>query len=185
MECCSWYHLLLLTFVTTFYNIETIQKIWNEEQYPDLNFDLGYGLLACIIVWIIYKILLCILNNEHIIKKFLNSNINKSVNSQNDNVKSKNKQLNNLLYKIKSGMVLYYIIQFIFGIICLLYLTTFCAVYTGTKKKVFKTYGIALVEVLIIKIIYGILLGIFRKVGLAKKKRILYNIAYYFDKYLH
>ena len=82
-------------------------------------------------------------------------------------------------------MIVYFIIEFILGILCLLYLTTFCAVYTGTKKKIFKTYGIALVEVLIIKIIYGIILGILRKVGLSKKKRVVYKIVYYFDKLIH
>jgi len=179
------YHLLLLTFVTTFYNIKTIQNIWNKQNYPGLNIDLGYGLLACIIVWIIYKIFLCILNNEHIIKKYLDGSNNKINNSLNDNLKENNKKFNNLLYKIKAGMIIYFIIEFIVGIICLLYLTTFCAIYTGTKARIFKTYGIALVEVLIIKILYGILLGILRKVGLAKKKRVLYNIAYYFDKFVH
>ena len=179
------YHLLLLTFVTCFYDIKTIQNIWNKEDYPDLNYDLGYGLLACIIVWVIYKIFLCILNNEDIIKKYLKKNINTSISSKNDDIKLNNKKLNNLLYKIKSGMVAFFIIEFIIGIVCLIYLTTFCAVYTGTKKKIFKTYGIALVEVLIIKIIYGILLGIFRKVGLAKQKKVLYNISYYLDSFLH
>lgn len=75
--------------------------------------------------------------------------------------------------------------MFLVCIVCLLYITTFCAVYTGTKKYVFRTYGIALVEVLIIKIVYGIVLGIIRKVGLNKQNRTLYKIAYYFDKLIH
>ena len=169
------YHLLLLTFVTFFYDIKTIQNIWNKENYPNLNYDLGYGLIACIIVWVIYKIFLCLLNNENIIKKYI----------KDTNNKSNSKKFNNLLNKIKTGMIVYFIIEFILGILCLLYLTTFCAVYTGTKKKIFKTYGIALVEVLIIKIIYGIILGILRKVGLSKKKRVVYEIVYYFDKLIH
>ena len=71
------YHLLLLTFVTFFYDIKTIQNIWNKENYPNLNYDLGYGLLACIIVWVIYKIFLCLLNNENIIKKYIKDTNNK------------------------------------------------------------------------------------------------------------
>ena len=179
------YHLLLLTFVTCFYDIKTIQNIWNKEDYPGLNYHLGYGLLACLIVWAIYKIFLCILNNEDIIKKYLKRQINTTNSSKNDDVKLNNKKFNNLLYKIKTGMVAFFIVEFVLGIICLLYLSTFCAVYVGTKKNIFKTYGIALVEVLIIKIIYGLLLGIFRKVGLAKQKKVLYNIAYYLDNFVH
>ena len=179
------YHLLLLTFITCFYDIKTISKIWNTENFPDLNYDLGYGLLACLIVWVIYRIFLCILNNEKSIKKYLRNHIRKSNTSENTNLRENSKSFNKLLYKIKYGMIVYFVIQFATIIICLLYLTAFCAVFTGTKAKIFKTYGIALVEVLIIKILYGILLGILRKVGLAKKKRFLYNIAYYFDKFIH
>ena len=179
------YHLLLLTFVTFFYDIKTIKKIWNTENYPDLNYDLGYGLLSCLIIWAIYRLFLCFLNNENIIKKFIKRNIFKNNNSDNDNFNENNKKFNKLLYKIKKGMIIYFVIELIFVLFCLLYLTAFCAIYTGTKNKIFKTYGIALVEVLIIKIIYGIILGIFRKVGLYKKKKILYKISYYFDKFIY
>ena len=177
------YHLLLLTFVTFFYDIKTIQKIWSIENYPDLNYDLGYGLLSCLIVWVIYRLFLCFLNNENIITKFIKRNIFKSNNS--DNFNENNKKFNRLLYKIKKGMIIYFAIELIFTLFCLLYLTTFCAIYAGTKNKIFKTYGITLVEVLIIKIIYGIILGIFRKVGLYKQKKILYNISYYSDKFIY
>ena len=74
-----------------------------------------------------------------------------------EDVRKNNKKFNNLLCSIKTGMIVYFVIQFIFAVVCLLYVTVFCAVYEGTKKKVFKTYGIALVEVLIIKILYGII----------------------------
>ena len=40
-------------------------------------------------------------------------------------------------------------------------------------NKVFKSYGIALIKVLIIKIIYGIVLAILRKVSLNKGKKTL------------
>ena len=179
------YHLLLLTFITCFYDIKTISKIWNTENFPDLNYDLGYGLLACLIVWVIYRIFLCILNNEKSIKKYLRNHIRKSNTSENTNLRENSKSFNKLLYKIKYGMIVYFVIQFATIIICLLYLTAFCAVFTGTKAKIFKTYGIALVEVLIIKILYGIILGILRKVALVKQIRILYKIVYNFDKYIY
>ena len=178
------YHLLLLSFVTCFYDIKTIHNIYIKDNYPTLSHDLGYGLLSCLIVWVIYKIFLCILNNDEIIKRYIKKRINSSNDSEN-NVRKNNKKFNNLLCSIKTGMIVYFVIQFIFAVVCLLYVTVFCAVYEGTKKKVFKTYGIALLEVLIIKIIYGIILGILRKVGLKKQSRIIYKIVYYLDKLLH
>ena len=176
-------HLLLLTFITCFYDIKTISNIFNIENYPDLNYDLGHGFLACLIVWVIYRIFLCILDNENNIKKYFKTQINKSNNSDSLNVD--NKKFNKLLYKIKYGMITYFIIELIVVIICLLYLTTFCAVYTGTKGKIFKTYGITLVEILIIKILYGITLAVLRKVGLSMQKSIIYKIVYNFDKYIY
>ena len=178
-------HLLLLTFITCFYDIKTISNIFNKENYPDLNYDLGHGFLACLIVWVIYRIFLCILDNENNIKKYFKTQINKSNNSDNDNPNVDNRKFNKLLYKIKYGMITYFIIEFIVVIICLLYLTTFCAVYTGTKGKIFKTYGVTLVEILIIKILYGITLAVLRKIGLSMKKIIIYKIVYNFDKYIY
>ena len=179
------YHLLLLTMITCFYDIKTIQTIWSDENYPGLNFDLGYGLLACLIVWIIYRIFLCLLNNNDIIKKYLKKQVFKSNNSENDIMKENDKDFENLLFKIKLGMIIYFAIELIVVLICLLYLTSFCGIYIGTKSKVFKTYGIALVEVLIIKIIYGLLLGIIRKVGLYKQNKSIYKISYYFDNLIY
>ena len=33
------YHILLLTFITFFYNVKTIQRIWNEKNFTNLNYD--------------------------------------------------------------------------------------------------------------------------------------------------
>ena len=178
------YHLLLLSFVICFYDIKTIHNIYLKDGYPSLSHDLGYGLLSCLIVWVIYKIFLCLLNNDEKIKKYIRKRINSSNDSE-SNVRKNYKKFNDLLCSIKTGMIVYFVIQFIFAVVCLLYITVFCAVYEGTKKKVFKTYGIALIEVLIIKIVYGIILGIIRKVGLKKQSKILYKIAYYLDRLLH
>jgi hypothetical protein len=175
------YHLLLLTFTTCFYDIKTIQKIWNKENYPNLQYILTNGFLSCLIVWVIYKIFLCIINNEGNIKRYLRAKMNKANKDEN----KLQKKFDDLKFKVKVRMIIYFVFMFIVGIVCLLYISTFCAVYTGTKKYVFKTYGVALVEVLIIKIVYGIILGILRKVGLNKQNRTLYKIAYYFDKLIH
>ena len=178
------YHLLLLSFVTCFYDIKTIHNIYIMGNYPSLSHDLGYGLLSCLIVWIIYKIFLCILNNDENIKKYIRKKINSSNDSENNSRKNSRK-FNDLLCSIKTGMIVYFVIQFILAVVCLFYVTVFCAVYEGTKKKVFKTYGISLLEVLIIKIIYGIILGILRKAGLSKQNIMVYKIAFYLDKFLH
>ena len=177
------YHLLLLSFVVCFYNINTIHNIYQIGDYPSLAHDLGYGLLSCLIVWVIYKIFLCLLNNDEIIRRYIRKRMNGTGDSE--NVRRNNRKFNDLLCKIKTGMIVYFVIQFIFAIVCFLYVTVFCAVYIGTKKKIFKTYGIALLEVTIIKIVYGIILGILRKVGLLKQSAVAYKIAYYLDKFLH
>ena len=177
------YHLLLLSFIVCFYNIETIHNIYIMDNYPSISHDLGYGLLSCLIVWVIYKIFLCILNNDEAIKKYIRKRINSSNDSE--NVRKNNKKFNDLLCSIKTGMIVYFALQFVLAVVCLLYVTVFCAVYVGTKKKIFKSYGIALIEVVIIKIIYGIILGILRKVGLSKQNAVAYKIAYYLDRFLH
>ena len=64
-------HLLLLVLNTLFYDIDIIKKIWNEENYPGLGYHLGYGFAACLIIWIVYKIFLCLLTNNDKIKDLL------------------------------------------------------------------------------------------------------------------
>ena len=179
------YHLILFTMITCFYDIKTIQDIWSKNNYPNLNYDLGHGLLASLIVWVIYRIFLCIISNDTIIKKYMSKPLTKSTNSENDDLRENNKRLNNLIRKIRNGMIAYFVIELIAVLLCLLYVTTFSAIYIGTRAKVFRTYGITLAELVIIKILYGIILGIFRKVGLYKKKKVLYKIAYYFDNYIY
>ena len=171
--------------ITCFYDIKTIQNIWNKENYPNLAQDLGYGLLAALIVWVIYRIFLCIINNDTIINKYMYKSLTKSTTSENSDLRENNKMMNKLVSKIRNGMIIYFIIELIAVILCLLYVTTFSAIYIGTKAKVFKTYLITLVELLIIKIVYGIILGILRKIGLDKKIKTLYKIAYYFDRYIY
>ena len=63
-------HTLLLVLNALFFDIKTIKKIWIEENYPGLGYYLGFGLLSCIIIWIIYKVFLCLLSNNDKIKEY-------------------------------------------------------------------------------------------------------------------
>ena len=64
------------------------------------------------------------------------------------------------------------------------YLLSFFAVYTGTKEKVLKTYYISIIEIFLIKIVYGLSLAAFRLAGETNRLKILYNFVYICDKYL-
>ena len=95
-----------------------------------------------------------------------------------------NKKIQNLIRKIKLKIAIYTIVEILLLVFCFLYLTVFCTVYTGTQEKVFKAYGIALIEILIIKIIYGIALAIMRHVSLSKEKKGLYDVVLFMNTYL-
>ena len=176
-------HILLLVLNTLFFDINTIKKIWNEENYPGLGYYLGYGLLACLVIWIIYKIFLCLLTNNDKIKDILKMiHFNKKYNMNKEYII--NKKYQNLMWKIKLKIAIYTIIEILLLVFSFLYLTVFCTVYTGTQAKVFKAYGIALIEILIIKIIYGIALAIMRYVSLSKEKKGLYDVVLFINTYL-
>ena len=167
-------HMILLTFLTFFYDIKTLQKIYQNNDYPNINYYLLYGFIANIIVWIIFKLFYCLLNNEHKTKKIININ----------DKDKKNDKYNKIIYKIKRNMIIYLALQFLIILFCSFYLITFCGIYIGTKKLIFQSYGIAIVEIIIIKIIYGFILGILRKVSLYKEYNILYKIVLIFNKYI-
>ena len=167
-------HMILLTFLTFFYDIKTIKKIYQNENYPNTNYYLLYGFIANIIVWIIFKLFCCLLNNEHKTKKI--SNINDK--------DKKNAKYNRTIYKIKRNIIIYFILQFLIILFCSFYLITFCGIYIGTKKLIFQSYGIAFVEIIIIKIIYGFILGILRKISIYKEYSTLYKIILIFNKYI-
>ena len=176
-------HTLLLVLNTLFFDIKTIKKIWREENYPGLGYYLGFGFLACIIIWIIYRMILCLLTNNDKIKEILKLiHYNKKLNLKKENNISK--KYNNLMWKVKFKIAFYSVIQFLLLIFCFLYLTVFCSVYTGTKTKIFKAYGIALIEILIIKIIYAIVLAILRYVSLTNRKKGLYDVVKFMNTYL-
>ena len=166
-------HMLLLTFVTFFYDIKTIKNIWQKEDYPNTNYYLLYGFLSNIIVWLIYNIFCCLLDNEINVKKI------------NNEIKQKKEQkYKKIISKIKRNMIIYLVLQFLILTFCSFYLITFCGIYIRTKKNVFQSYGIAFIEIIIIKIIYGFILGVLRKVSLSQKIKILYNIVLILNKYV-
>ena len=166
-------HMILLTFVTFFYDIKTIKKIWSEENYPSTSYYLSFGFLANVIVWIIYKLFCCLLSNEYKIKK-----IKKTEEAK------KEMKFNKETYKIKRNIIIYSAIEFLLILFCSFYLITFCGIYLGTKTKIFQSYGIAIIEIIIIKIIYGLILGILRKISLYKEIKILYDVVLLFNKYI-
>ena len=85
---------------------------------------------------------------------------------------------------MKTKLIAYYIIQFKLIIFFFIYLVTFGSIYSGTMKRIFLTYGITLLEALIIKMIYGLVLGILRHISLSNKNSKIYNVILIFDKYI-
>ena len=106
-------HTLLLLLLALFYDVKTIEKIWNNDNYPGLGYYLLYGFLACIIIWIIYKIILCLWSNNDKIKEILKLiHINKKYGINNE--KMMEKKYNNLACKIKLKIIIYSIIEFLY-----------------------------------------------------------------------
>ena len=176
-------HLILLVFNTLFLDVKTIKNIWIKENYPGLGYYLGYGFLSCIIVWLIYTVFLCLLTNNDKIKELLKLiHFNNKYNMNKGKIIIK--KFKNLEWKIKFKFGIYTLIEFILLIFSFLYLTVFCTVYTGTQSKTFKEYGIALIEILIIKILYAIALAIMRYISLTKQKKKLYDVVLFMNTYL-
>ena len=170
-------HLLLLTFSGFFFDIKTIKKIWEEEDYPNLGYYLLYGFISNLIVWIIFKMFNCLLDNESMIKKYI-------LDGNNFGRKKIEKRYKKLMDGIKRNTIIYLCIQFALIMFCSFYLITFCGIYTGTKDKIFTAYGIAFIEIVIIKIIYGAVLGVLRKVSLCNENKIMYNVVLILNKFI-
>jgi len=171
-------HLLLLTLCALFFDIKTIGKIFENENYPSLGYYILYGFLGNLIVWVIFKLFYCLIDNTNNIRKLFIKN-----NSSFNNVKKMGK-LNKLISIIKRNIIIYLVIQFVLIILCSFYLIVFCGIYTGTKTKVFLSYAFAVITIVIIKVIYGLILGILRKISLFAEKSSLYNVVLYFNKYI-
>ena len=187
-------HLLLWSLLCGFFTIRVIKKIWEEDNFPDLNFYLLYGLISHIIIWMIYKIFLYILDCSDKIKEFLL--IKKGLREEddyidnfNDNVEEKNhkiliKKYNQLMRQMRLRISIFYVIMFMIIIFCTIYLISFYSIYTGTKRRVLIAYFISLFEIVIIKLIYGICLASLRLASKVNKLKSLYNLVYILDKYI-
>ena len=170
-------HLLLLTFCALFFDIKTISKIFENENYPNIGYYILYGFLGNVIVWIIFKLFCCLIDNVNNIGKLFKKN--NSFNNEKKKVK-----LNKLISNIKRDIIVYLVIQFVIIVLCSFYLIIFCGIYTGTATKLFLSYAFSLATIAIIKIVYGLVLGILRKISLFAEKNSLYNAVLIFNKYI-
>ena len=184
------YHIMLLTLLCNFFTTKTIKKIYNESDFPKINFYLLYGLISSIIIWLIYKLLLCLLDHRDKVNDLIRirQGINKGENC-NDNNEEINEELydkkyNELIKRIKIHMSIFFIIGIFITAFCFIYLVTFFAIYTGTKTKVFKAYYITLIEITIIKFIYGLCLASLRKAGEVNEIENVYKVPYICNKYI-
>ncbi len=170
------WHFLLLSFLSLFYNNDTIHKIWIKENYPDLNYHLSFGFVVSLIVFVIYKGLSLLINNDKKIKELeLYAKENKA---------EFNEKFKKMLFWAQIKIIIFYSVQLILLIIFYLYLITFFGIYTGTSSNLVESYGIALIEILLIKILYGIVLAVLRKISLSYRIQILYTIVVFLDTYI-
>ena len=192
------YHLLLLTLLCAFFTTKTIKKIWEEENYPNMNFYLLYGFLGNVVIWLIYKIFLCLLDNQDKVNqiKNLKNSMNRTETEENlyeDDKTEKDEEINDeliqkkcneLIKRIKMSMIIFFVIGFLLTVFCFIYLVSFFAVYTGTKSKVLKLYLISLIEIVLIKFVYGICLAALRISSEANEIEKLYKVVYICEKYI-
>jgi hypothetical protein len=175
------YHVFLVNIIAMFFDIKTIQKIWSNKNYPGFGLYLGYGLASIMICWIVYIILTCLMTNKGKYNEILD--IKKSKKKDNK-MKLVEKKYASMKRKTKIKIALYSVIQFIFIIFFTIYSVTLCAIFYGTMNKIYLTYAIALIEVLAIKILYGLVLSILRQVSLSYNKKGLYNAVLFMDNYV-
>jgi hypothetical protein len=193
---CSLYilcHIILLSLLSGFFTIHVIKKIWEEDNFPGLNFYLLYGLISHIIVWVVYQIFLCLLDNQDKVKdliilknQFQNTDIDNidldEVDEKNDNILKK--KYNELIFQMKFKAGLFYTISLLLSLLLTIYLISFFSIYTGTKRRVLKAYYISIIEILLIKFAYGLILFLLRLISTAKKIKHLYDVVRIFNKYL-
>jgi hypothetical protein len=139
------------------------------------------------IIWIIYLLLSCLINFEDSVRDLTKTK--SSAQNNEDGAIEANEQLYNskyscLICQIKLRVSILHIITFLISLCCCVYLISFFALYTGTKSLVLKIYYISIIEILLIKVVYGLLLASLRIVSIEAKLKVLYIIIYILDKYL-
>jgi len=185
-------HVLLMSLLCGFFTIRVIKKIWGQDGYPGIGFYLIYGLVSNIIIWIIYQIFLYIIDFRDKIKEIVL--LQKELKLQesydyDDNIDERNekifkKKYNQIISHIKCIIIIFYVIIFIIIAFCTIYLISFFALYTGTRKKVILSYIYSLIEIIIIKFVYGFSLALLRTASRINKMEKVYKIVYIFDKYI-
>ena len=190
------YHILLLSLLCAFFTIKVIKRIYTEGDYPKLNFYLLYGFISSIIIWIIYKLFSTLIDHRDKVNDLIKirQELNKKeINEINldDNKTEKDEEINEDLYeikyneligKIKNNMIIFFIIGILITILCAIYLISFFAIYTGTKTKVIKAYYITLIEIVLIKFVYGLCLAALRKAGETNEIENVYKVPYFCNK---
>jgi len=58
------WHMSLISFLSLFYTNNTIHKIWIKESYPNLSYYLAFGFASSIIIFVIYKGLYLLIDNN-------------------------------------------------------------------------------------------------------------------------
>ena len=81
-------------------------------------------------------------------------------------------------------LITFYLIDYAVTLYCSFYMILFCSIYKGTKANVFKTYGIALLEIFIIRVVYAIILALLRYMALSMRSKGFYNFVKFMDYYL-
>ena len=170
------WHIMILSFLCFFYDNNMLHKIWTKENYPDMNYYLAFGFVTSLIVFVIYKGATFLINNDLAMKDIEST--------PRENTNEISQKYTKMLKCSKIKLAIYYVLQFGLIIIFFLYLMTFCYLYSATQSSLVESYGIALIEVVIIKVIYGLILGILRKISLAYEVNKLYSVVKFLDLYI-
>ena len=170
------WHLCMISFLCLFYNNSMLHKIWTRENYPDMGYYLAFGLVVSIIVFVIYKGLTFLINNDIKIKEIEMAPKN--------NTNEISEKYSKMIKCSKIKLAIYYVLQFGLSIVFFLYLMVYCYLYSSTQTSLIESYLVALIEVVVIKVVYGLILGILRKISLAYEKDKLYTVVRFLDLYI-
>ena len=170
------WHLCMISFLCIFYNNSMLHKIWTRENYPDMGYYLAFGLVVSIIVFVIYKGLTFLINNDIKIKEIEMAPKN--------NTNEISEKYSKMIKCSKIKLAIYYVLQFGLSIVFFLYLMVYCYLYSSTQTSLIESYLVALIEVVVIKVVYGLILGILRKISLAYEKDKLYTVVRFLDLYI-
>ena len=114
--------------------------------------------------------------------------LKKSSNENNNNVEINDEnainKYNEIIKTLKCRIIIFYCVIFVLIILFALYLIPFFSIYTGTKSRVLLAYIYGIVEILLIKFIYGVCLASIRVASEGNELECLYKVVYILDKYI-